>query len=368
MLRVDSNVVTYKQQAFYLTSAKLSANTLLPSLGDDSNHMTKSIKWHSAALSALFLMLAGSALLGLSLTGNVETDFDAPGAVMVTDGPMPDVGLPQQFGSAVTSGWDIKDFRFFYDAEEDALYVGINFFGIAGDADGDGNPSVTTQELLALGGQDLANLASSEAIQIQFDWNGDEEFDTIAGVPTDANADAFSVAPESSPAGEFPAKADRFIPPIPEIERFIGALNATAPDFEFKIPKVSTLPGFDAAGGFGFRAFAGSFNDDGIGEDRSGDLVHVDLPTPAPPVVSLTELIVSRSYFNFWGTAAGEGGIARVEYKTDQRHWTRFVPANGTTSWKFKVRRDSYHSLRAVIRAINNEGDASPEMVIEVQP
>ena len=102
---------------------------------------------------------------------------------MVTDGPMPDVGLPQQFGSAVTSGWDIKDFRFFYDAEEDALYVGINFFGIAGDADGDGNPSVTTQELLALGGQDLANLASSEAIQIQFDWNGDKEFDTIAGVP-----------------------------------------------------------------------------------------------------------------------------------------------------------------------------------------
>ena len=71
MLRVDSNVVTYKQQAFYLTSANLSASTLLPSLGDDSNHMTKSIKWHSAALSALFLMLAGSALLGLSLTGNV---------------------------------------------------------------------------------------------------------------------------------------------------------------------------------------------------------------------------------------------------------------------------------------------------------
>ena len=57
--------------------------------------------------------------------------------------------------------------------------------------------------------------------------------------------------------------------------------------------------------------------------------LHVDLPTPAPepvapPVVSLTELIVSRSYFNFWGTAAGEGGIARVEYKGDQRHWTKF--------------------------------------------
>ena len=100
--------------------------------------------------------------------------------------------------------------------------------------------------------------------------------------------------------------------------------------------------------------------------------VHVDLPTPAPepvtpPVVSLTELIVSRSYFNFWGTAAGEGASRESNTKRDQRHWTKFVPANGTTSWKFKIRRDSYHSLRVVIQAINNEGDASPEMVIEVQ-
>jgi hypothetical protein len=88
----------------------------------------------------------------------------------------------------------------------------------------------------------------------------------------------------------------------------------------------------------------------------------------ASPVVSLTELIASRSYFNFWGTAAGEGGIARVEYNTDQRHWTTFVPANGTTSWRFKIRRDGYHSLRVVIRAIGNQGNASPEMAVEVQP
>jgi hypothetical protein len=88
----------------------------------------------------------------------------------------------------------------------------------------------------------------------------------------------------------------------------------------------------------------------------------------APPVASLTEMIVSRSYFNFRGMAAKEAGIAKVEYKTDQRHGTKFVPANETTSWKFKIRRDSYHSLRVVIRAINNEGGASPEMVIKVQP
>ena len=317
-------------------------------------------------------MVAGSALPGLSLTGNVETDFVSPEAVIVTDGSDPDVGLPGQFGS-ITSGWDIKDFRFVYDAEEDVLYVGINFFGIAGDADGDGNPSGTSAQLSTLGGTDVADLGASEAIQINFDWNRDGAFDTIAGVPTNANRSAFSVAPYWSFAGEFPAESDLFGIPKMEVGQFVGALNAAAPDFEFRIPDVSTMPGFDAAGGFTFRAFAGSFQDDGIGEDHTEQPLHVNLPTPAPepvapPLVSLTELIVSRSYFNFWGTAAGEGGIARVEYKTDQRHWTKFVSASGTTSWKFKIRRDSYHSLRVVIRAINNEGDPSPEMVIEVQP
>jgi hypothetical protein len=130
-------------------------------------------------------MVAGSALDALSLTGNVETDFVSPEAVIVADGATPDVGLPPAWPFA-TSGWDIKDFRFVYDAEKDILYVGINFFGIAGDADGNGNPSGSSAELISRGGQDLADLASSEAIQILFDWNGDGEFDTIAGVPTDA--------------------------------------------------------------------------------------------------------------------------------------------------------------------------------------
>ena len=95
--------------------------------------MTKSIKWQSAALSALFLMVAGSALDALSLTGNVETDFALAEAVIVTDGTAPDVGLPgRPEWASVTSGWDIKDFRFFYDPADDSLYLGINFFGIAG--------------------------------------------------------------------------------------------------------------------------------------------------------------------------------------------------------------------------------------------
>jgi hypothetical protein len=64
----------------------------------------------------------------------LRPDFVSPEAVIVTDGSQSDVGLPPAWPFA-TSGWDIKDFRFVYDAKEDSLYVGINFFGVAGDAD-----------------------------------------------------------------------------------------------------------------------------------------------------------------------------------------------------------------------------------------
>jgi hypothetical protein len=327
-----------------------------------------------APLVALFLISAVSALRGLTLTGNVEADFVTSEAVLVLDGTNLDVGLPPSWPVS-TSGWDIKDVRFVYDRDEDCLYVGINFFVIAGDADGSGDPSTSSVELTQRGGVDVANLGSSEAIQMQFDWNGDGVYDTIAGVPNNANATAFSIAPNLAPVGEWPAALNRFGTPVAGLIPFVGASNASAPDFEFKIPNVSTLPGFDASRGFEFRAFAGSFQDDGIGEDfvPNSGAVHVNLPAPVPepvaaPVVSLTELIVSRSYFNFWGTASGEGGIALVEYKIDQKRWTRFERAQGTNSWRFKIRRDGYQSLRVVIRAINSEGDASPEMVVEIQP
>ena len=107
------------------------------------------------------------------------------------------------------------------------------------------------------GGNDLANLASSEAIQIRFDWNEDGVFDTIAGVPNDASATAFSIAPDLTPTNNLPASAARFGTPIAGIQPFVGATGASAPDFEFKIPNVSGLPGFNATEGFSFQGFRG---------------------------------------------------------------------------------------------------------------
>ena len=316
------------------------------------------------------LMTAARSLDALTLTGDVENDFMGAETAKVVDGVgVADVGLPANWPYQ-PSGWDIKDVRFFYDRDNDVLYVGINFFGIAGDADGNGDPSGTSPPLTALGGIDLANLGNSEAIQIRFDWNEDGVFDTIAGVPDDASGTAFSIAPDLEPTNDLPARSARFGTPIAGIQPFVGATGASAPDFEFKIPNVSALAGFDAdaARGFRFQVFAGSFQDDGIGEDRVANtgFVRVDLPDPAP-TLALTELIVSRSHFNFWGTATGES-IAAVEYKIDKKHWARFERAKGTTSWRFSIRRDGFQSLRVAIRAVNSDGTTSPEMVVEIQP
>ena len=57
--------------------------------------------------------------------------------VIIDDGV--DVGMPPGFASQ--SGWDIKDMIFHHDGANDVLYIGINCFGICGDADGDGDPS-----------------------------------------------------------------------------------------------------------------------------------------------------------------------------------------------------------------------------------
>ena len=38
------------------------------------------------------------------------------------------------------SGFDIEALDFFYDPTSDSLMIGIDCFGICGDADGDGDP------------------------------------------------------------------------------------------------------------------------------------------------------------------------------------------------------------------------------------
>ena len=156
-----------------------------------------------------------------SLTGDAARDFTDPsidpisgkpknfGVVRVPDGQSqsgnsnPDVGVPQQLPAGTISGWDIKAIFFQYDDIEDELLIGVDCFGVCGDADGDGREGVASAELAALGGQDLPGLAQGEgiALVLDFDLNVADvlpsflpnllvPFDFVIGVPAGQPADS----------------------------------------------------------------------------------------------------------------------------------------------------------------------------------
>jgi hypothetical protein len=196
-----------------------------------------------------------------TFTGNVETDFTGPGVLIIND-PFGDVGMP---GSPPgDSGWDIKDLRLFYYAANDTMYVGINTFTILGDADGDGNPSVTSTYLSLLGGTDVANLGQSETAAVYFDLNQNGTWDVIAGISGITDYSGFSV---NVFTGLFDPPHN-FGTPLPGNKGTISHNPDTGhPDLEFTMTNWSALPGQDASPGFKVGAFLGSLQDAGIGED-----------------------------------------------------------------------------------------------------
>jgi hypothetical protein len=229
---------------------------------------------------ALYSIMALTLVLGMALTlampvgaatptftGDVPTDFTGLGILTIPDtGGVGDVGLPKNALNGTISGWDMVDLRLTYDTSTDTLYVGINTFGIAGDADGDGDPGHTADWLATNEGTDHTDLHSTESIAVYFDLNQDGNFDVIAGVSRWTDVSGFTVANFS---GSQWSPASAFGTALPtHTGSYYASPSAADPDFEFTILNFSTLPGQDALlAGFRVWAFMGSQDDDGIGED-----------------------------------------------------------------------------------------------------
>ena len=251
------------------------------------------------------------------LTGDAPTDFS--GANFVSDSQ--DVGVPPGLPSPI-SGWDIQALYFNYDPGSDTASFGLDFFGIAGDADGDGDPNGSSQGLMDKGGEDLPDLALTESIAILFDVNRDVinggDFDFVVGVPggdspngepldCGVGANAFNLSncfglydvdndalqQGGALGGQvfFARRPETVIPgPVP---------SAGSPDFEFAIPQWSLLlaksgVAFEPCGpsSIDVRVFAGSFDDDGVGEDNvpnSAPVVTLNFPVPESALCSCRE-------------------------------------------------------------------------------
>jgi len=258
-------------------------------------------------------MTTSSASAAVFFTGDAPADF--PPANFVGDQvpvDQSDVGssITGPDGRQLISGWDLRGLFFAYDPGTDTASFGLDFFGIAGDADGLDGPNTTSSQLQNFGGEDTADLAGSESIAglgesiaVFFDVDRDGTLDFVAGVPAARSAggepvdcidldlnDCFGLFDlVSGDPSEPGAPFDRFAAKRPEVAILGAPPSAARPDFEFAIPNWSNLVSksgivLEPCGPWSIdvRVFAGSSADDGIGEDYLPQAGVVTLNFPAP--------------------------------------------------------------------------------------
>jgi hypothetical protein len=257
--------------------------------------------------SVFALTLATLALLGardawadpIAFTGVAGNDFNpntnANVQVFTIDGdPANNIfETPYMLANNRITGWAVKDLRLAMDPTSHTLSVGVNTYGIAGDADGNGNPgTVDPNDPDFVHGQDQPHLGGQKSITVAFAANNPSNPAVpgtaliVAGVPADkttagtGTVDGFNVA---AYAGNNAGIQNNYGAPL---TGHIGDLafdpSSQHPSFEFTIPNFSSIPGLNPAEGFWVKLYAGSPDDGSVGEEKS-QWIHV--PAFAPETI-----------------------------------------------------------------------------------
>lgn len=234
----------------------------------------------------------------INFTGNVANDFpQVPGnGVVIYNNPMGPVALdPTLVAKGFVSGWGVKDIRFSYDKATDQLSVGFNTYGIAGDADGNGNPGTADPFTASKFGNDLPNFGGHKSITLALAADSPSDSTKsgtpviVAGIPSDKPAGVSGIA-------DF--QVARYLDQGRGLANSYGtklltstgtlAFNPDAahPGFEFFISNFSKIPGLDPTKGIWVSAFAGADDDRVAGETnisgfRIPKLADQNIPEPA---------------------------------------------------------------------------------------
>ncbi|MBX6313998.1 MAG: PEP-CTERM sorting domain-containing protein [Isosphaeraceae bacterium] len=285
------------------------------------------IRWTLLALAVLGARTATADPIQTQWTGDVEKDLPPGDGTMIIPNVVkfdPGNGayhvtqttLMNQEGRV--SGWAIKDLRTHYDPASDTLLVGVNFYGIAGDADGNGIPGATDPRDHEAG-MEIPHLGGHQAIFVKLDYqdaNGGSHA-IVAGVPRDKvnyagpGTDGFNVAQVDDQFANKPIS--NMIPWSKPLPNNRGDLlfdpSALHPDFEFTIKNFTQLPNFDPSKGFKISADAGSDLDGVIGEDTfkgnvGGEFIPGPGVPPGPtvpePATLLSWSAVAAAAFGIW--------------------------------------------------------------------
>ena len=239
-----------------------------------TNKLLKAIAL-TVALTALTLTVVLAN--GDRFTGSAPDDFTETDLV-VTD-PVGDAGVPttgdNPFPPGTINGWDVAAIYFDYDSSENVMYVGIDCVGICGDADGDGDPGGTGPILAIRNGTDYPDLDHTESFALAIDTNNNYifpftgDFEVVVGVSASADISTFGTYNYD---GSLFAPQNAFGTPRDNETALFANPSGSAPDIEFSIAEFSELPEFDFIPGeafeFQFFLYAGSRQDDNLGEDR----------------------------------------------------------------------------------------------------
>jgi len=263
-------------------------------------------------------------------TGNAATDFlTTPGHMHFNDFVY-DVGLPAAAPAGTQSGWDMQSAFFFYDPVTDNMYVGVDFAGIFGDADGDGDPSGTSSWLGSLLGTDHGDLSNTEGFILAFDNGNDGNFDVYIGVSRTDDISDFGIYVYTSDEDESPEFFP--VPTSGACNLYSEKHDALTPDLEFVIEDISNY--VDGVCGIDFSIFAGSYEDGPIGEDHmAGRLEICNLPIE---LVEFKAQAITAGTLLGWKTATeNNNNYFEVQHATDENSEFKTmgrVDGSGTTN------------------------------------
>ena len=203
----------------------------------------------------------------INFTGNVANDFPSSSGTTVISGTPNSVAEASYIiKDGWTTGFLVESLRVSYSAATDTLYVGVQTFSIAGDADGNPNPGSSDPQLAAAGGVNLPGFGGDKSLTLAFanmaPGGGVGSTALVAGIPADksvadsSNPNDFTVATYHN-TGQGLAYSYGTI-----LKNHVGALavnpTASAPNFEFALTNFSQIPGFNPTNGFYISLFMGS--------------------------------------------------------------------------------------------------------------
>lgn len=273
--------------------------------------------WTVATLALLGIRVASAA--PMTFTGFVEQDFnpntnqDVQKFVIDTD-PFNNVyHTPYMIQQNAVTGWAVKDLRLAYDSSSNSMAVGVNTYGIAGDADGNGDPGgVSAADPDFKHGLDQPHLGGQKSITVAFAQNNPGDPNSpgtpviVAGIPADKTTagpglDGFNVARYKGLAAGIQNNYGA------TLGNNLGTLafdpSKDHPGFEFTVNNFNQIPGLDPKAGFWIKVYAGSPDDGSVGEESSQ---WIRVPSFAPETT-----IPEPAAWLAWSLIVGGGAVWR---------------------------------------------------------